>query len=268
MGADVPSVRLVRAGSRTEARGNGRWVARSPRPCGAVLPLSSCLPPNIAARKGSALNLTTPLAESIQRFAEVSARLGDVFADREEVLGTEGLDEAAWIKLEHGWAQRLQALDGEALARRFGEIYEAAQRRARTPATEAPDPRFLTTTAQPWRAEAAAVSLDVSVDAPALSCPPDRKAAPIPLRAEPRPPLPDETDATAELSVYRPEPALPFAPSCACNEQRARPIADLPPALLFRSARKGRWHRFDPQTGEPLPAPRWVDDPEAPKKLA
>lgn len=64
---------------------------------------------------------------------------------------------------------------------------------------------------------------------------------------------PEHLAATADISAFVPRAATPF-------------VASAPPAP---SAPRRRLIRFDPQTGQPLPAPMWVDlppEPEASKK--
>lgn len=103
---------------------------------------------------------------SIERFAELSARLDDPFADRQAVLRAAGLNEGRWGDIVQRWSTRLRASEGAVLATRFGDGYAAAMRHQLPPARElAAEPtgqRFLSTTAQPWRAEAASVGTGLS----------------------------------------------------------------------------------------------------------
>lgn len=193
------------------------------------------------------MNRAAVLIDSIDRYAELCARLDDVFASRAATLSAAGLDEQAWTALCAQWAERLCATTGAAFAERFGDIYSATRRDLRAPAllgTAARDPRFVSTEAQPWRAEAARVSLDATGSAPPLEIP---DAVPALRRIHEPPILPadgDATERTIEVPVYaqRP-PVLPF--------QRARPISR-------------RLHMFDTQTGLPLPKPLWIDDAGTP----
>ncbi len=178
--------------------------------------------------------------QTLERFAAICAQLDDGFADRALLLVTAGFDESSWKRLEEAWTTQIMEDSDSALSRRFGEAYAAARRPgAGTPtptALLAPGPRFLNDQVQPWREEAAAVSLDASGVAPALlsQCRLDEPPCRPAFSAT------DATESTMEVPVFaqRP-PVLPFVPP-------------RPPCR--------RLHRFDSQTGLPLPTPLWIDD--------
>ena len=247
------------------------------------------------------MSMHTPHNESIERFAQLCALLNEGFADRALVLASAGLDDSSWKQLESRWMTQIaQSTDGS-LARRFGEAYTAA----RAPSTDAPNhvevpasaPRFLNIEAQPWRTEAAAVALDAFGAAPPLLSFADEDTEEglwptrQPLSAA------GDLDLTAELVSCRPGPVLPFRPSqgkddesgvravsapCRAHDSLrvALPPSDTtvelsqrashPPALPFAPAGHPvrRFHRFDSQTGLPLPIPHWVDDAADPTKSA
>src|SRR6478609_8285318 len=100
--------------------------------------------------EGSILNRAAVLTDSIDRYAELCARLDDVFASRAATLSAAGLDEQAWTALFAQWAERLCAIDGAAFAKRFGDIYAATRRNLRAPellGTAAHDARFMSSEA-------------------------------------------------------------------------------------------------------------------------
>ena len=242
-----------------------------------------------------------PHNESVERFAQLCALLNEGFADRAIVLASAGLDDNSWKQLESRWMTQIaQSADG-ALARRFGAAYTAA----RAPSTGAPNHvevsasalRFLNGEAQPWRTEAAAVALDAFGAAPPLLlfADEDTEESLWPTRQ----PLSAarDLDRTAELVSCRPGPVLPFRPpqgkedesgvravSAQCRADDSHPVALPPsdatvelsqrpthtPALPFAPAGHPvrRFHRFDSQTGLPLPIPHWVDDAADPTKSA
>ena len=219
--------------------------------------------------------------DSIERFAELSAHLADGFADRPSILASADLDETAWRRLEAHWLRRLDA--EPELRDRFGEAYAKAR-------------CSLTTSAEPRSGEAGghrgpspevaapgSAGNDAKLNLPVLL---DEDTDPSPSPC----PQPDPADRTLEVPAYRPEPALPFAVAPArtpeLSERRpGTPILPPPPAsggasraddmtletpafredrppLPFTSAPPGkRLAHFDSQTGQPLPAPTWIDAP-------
>ena len=70
---------------------------------------------------------------------------------------------------------------------------------------------------------------------------------------------PQHLSGTADISAFVPRAATPFAARPA-----PPPPAPPPPAAAQLAPRK-RLIRFDPQTGQPLPAPIWVDLPPEPE---
>lgn len=134
-------------------------------------------------------------SNTIEQFAELMVHLTDPFADRQLVLASAGLDDAAWDELVAWWSGRLEpgGKEAEELARRLAEEYArvrraAADRQSHNAASNpARDPRFLSPVAQSWRSEAAAVPLGASAgDAPPLAKPTDvahlpRPGSPLPM---------------------------------------------------------------------------------------
>lgn len=229
---------------------------------------------------------------SVHKFAEIMARLADPFADAGDVLSAAGHDASSWAGIEREWTERIQQdATGE-----FGAAYGAAFSRAsarqqREVINQAPteSARFLNSAAQSWRHEAAGVLLDAHGEAP-------------PLRGSLKPDPTEDTwprepnfDHTAELRVHPSSPALPFPSFIEADESGARPAGagrrideapirpvldatertmDIPPfavsvpALPFTAEHQPcrRLHRFDTQTGLPLPIGHWVYDPKDPTK--
>lgn len=240
------------------------------------------------------MNRATVLTDSIDRYAELCARLDDVFVPRAATLGAAGLDEQAWISISAEWAERLCASEGAALAERFSEVYAATRRRLRAPALlGAPegDPRFMSTEAQPWRAEAARVSLDATGNAPALQTPDAEDTWPSAhandarsdalatvelgrlLPFTKRAALPFRTAGPSEESSVRRVPAVrriyepPIRPEVDATDSTERTIevpvfAQRPPVIPFKPLLPSdrRLHRFDTQTGLPLTNPVWIED--------
>lgn len=201
--------------------------------------------------------------ESLVQFAQLCAALDNGFGGRAGVLAAAGLDEAGWQRLCDDWLPQIAAPD---VAVSFTRAYEQARREQPIPAdsepmrgdvtlTEADDEDTLVDANGPVLVEPdVTVSVAFPLAGPAL---PFRHAsfgqadafAPPPV--EPVRGLPptdgDAVDATLEI-VGAPLPAhaaLPFPQ---------------PPA----NSRRQRLLRFDPHTGRPLAAPRWVDDPDPP----
>lgn len=151
--------------------------------------------------------------ESVESFAELVARLDDPFADRDQVMARADLDERGLQALYARWGTRLQD-DGEAV-QRFARTYARARGAQSAPAALAADhdPRFLSQVAQPWRDDAAAVSIAVSGDAPPLSgTSAATSAAPRTHREPERFAGWDRADETAELRLDPTESTLPFQP--------------------------------------------------------
>jgi aryl carrier-like protein len=169
--------------------------------------------------------------DTIERFAELSARMEDPFADEEKVLREAGLDSMQWDAAQARWTKRISssAADAEDLSRRFGAAYVAAKERlaGRTgegvPPTVPDVPGFLSAEAQPWRAEAAAVGFGAAGEAPPFAPPPPpqpagssvadtlESGAPLPVPALPfRAPPGASPGDTLELGAVLPLPAMPF----------------------------------------------------------
>lgn len=112
---------------------------------------------------------------SIDRFAELSAEVDDLFADRAAVLAHAGLDDAAWMRLNEHWLVAFREPEGDHRAARFAEVFARTKARLVAGSSEAfaaaeaipGERRFLSVEAQPWRTEAAEVG-----NAPASSPPP------------------------------------------------------------------------------------------------
>lgn len=238
--------------------------------------------------------------ETITRFAELSARLNEGFADRTRVLETVGLDESTWARFESQCATALAEDIDNVLALRFSDAFAAergilALRRSST-VLPACDPRFLNNDAQSWRQEAAAVPLDASHVAP----PPlffgdedteDPAWASLQVLS-----VAGDMDRTAEFAARRPGPVLPFSSARGIEESGVRSVpvargAEPPsrlalappdttvelatnaarvPALPFAAPGSPgrRLHSFDSQTGQPLATPYWAGDAADPTKSA
>jgi hypothetical protein len=185
--------------------------------------------------RSAALSDTT-----VERVAEILATLADPFAARDTVLASAGLDAATWERMERECTERVQQDTSGALGLIYAEAF------ARTKAGQftherAPqldhDSRFLSP-AQPWRSEAAAVSIEAPGEAPRLLSPSCNDTLPSAQASIAESGL----DATAEITLGPRRAVLPFDPP--------RPAC--------------RWlHRFDTQTGLPLLNPIWIDDATA-----
>ena len=176
--------------------------------------------------------------ERVQRVAEIVAALANPFAARDTVLASAGLDNATWVRMECECTERLQQDTSGVLAAIYAESFARTKAgrfaRARDPLRHN-DPRFLSP-AQPWRNEAAAVSLDACGEAPRLLSVVENDTRPLARAAT----AATDLDATAEIALGPPRAALPF-------------VQPAPPGR--------RLHRFDTQTGLPLSKPIWIDDP-------
>lgn len=182
--------------------------------------------------------LSTPPPLSIERFAEVTAQLSAAFADPGAVLGQAGLNAERFRQVEAYWAARLGEAGSEPVRARFASAFAEARLGAASvegqPISTERDARFLSEHAQPWREEAASVPLCAEGAAPPNA---ERVSAIVESSA----------DRTIECPAYpAPGPVLPFVESA--------------PASPLR----GRLHRFDPQTGLPLPVAVWVELPQMP----
>jgi hypothetical protein len=149
------------------------------------------------------------IVENIERFAELCAWLDDPFTDRSAVLRALGLDAARWRRIEDQWMARLINPAAEALVLKFGDVYASTRTSlmcapADTPAPAAPDPRFLSAEAQPWREEAAQVGKVVE------DAPPTVRSTPPPAAAPPRAPGAPPHAGTLDVDMRRLRPALPF----------------------------------------------------------
>src|SRR5262245_21587850 len=119
-------------------------------------------------------NITrSDLESSIETFATLLGRLSLPFADRQHELAMVGLEsEVEVTRLETSWAERFtSSSEAEKLVNRFAEAHESARKVGSVEPQKSlaeSDPRFLTPEAQAWRSEAAAVSLNVSAEAPPL----------------------------------------------------------------------------------------------------
>jgi hypothetical protein len=218
--------------------------------------------------------------QPVQRFAEIMAALSDPFANRAAVLSTTGHDAASWASVEHAWTARLaQDTTGE-LTRAYAEAFSRAAARNDGVQRSPVDPRFLGA-AQPFRAEAAAVQLSASSAAPPRldsrdhevwprETTPANRTAEIPcLRRAPvlpfQAPRPEEASGIrrtpAPRRVHEP-PIRPPPVAGATTESTMEMPALAPPAAAPPSPRPpgGRLHRFDSQTGAPLPSPFWSED--------
>jgi hypothetical protein len=181
--------------------------------------------------------------DSLTRFAALAAHLGEPFADRPALLLAAGLDERRWAEQVEQWSARLNADASGELHRCFAEAYaRALAPRGLAPARR--DPRFLGDEVQPWREEAAAVGAVESGSAP----PP---LVPCNAPCSPQHPRDVSGEQTQECPIHTPAGSvLPFDRASASSAGAPFPGR--------------RLHRFDPQTGLPLPAPVWVDLPLSP----
>jgi hypothetical protein len=153
--------------------------------------------------------------DTIERFAELSAQQDDPFADADAVLRAVGLDEDAWEIIERRWMERL-ASGGpgvEGLSERFGEVYAATRQRLSVGTLAGPVPdtlptgaAFLSSEAQPWRAEAAEVGRHLAVEVPPLMA---TGGTTPPATVLPRVPA-SSCAETLESPTGLPIPALPF----------------------------------------------------------
>lgn len=171
--------------------------------------------------------------DTVERFAELSALQDDPFAEQDEVLRAAGLDDETWEAIEKRWMDRLSSggSDVEELTGRFGKTYSETRQRLAigvaagpVPDTQPTGAGFLSTEAQPWRAEAAEVGRDVAPEAPprvahtvrsvadTLDCP---TCLPVPLLPFHSAATPSHAapDATLEPGAHLPLPALPFGPA-------------------------------------------------------
>ncbi|AUX35240.1 MULTISPECIES: hypothetical protein [Sorangium] len=185
-----------------------------------------------------------------------------------------------------------------AIAYRQAQTARRARAGGEDGAPRAEDARFLSRDAQPWRAEAAQVAL-VPSSAPSPPEPPaapaQRAVAASTATDEAGPANAAASSAggqweTSTLPVFSPEPSAPVLPFISPEAPRASPpppgprspLAGLPfqprpaaeiaippqpaaPEHLDGAAPapgappRKRLMRFDPQTGQPLPYPVWVD---------
>lgn len=160
---------------------------------------------------------TASVASSVELFGALLGRLSLPFADRGHELAAAGLgSDAALARTQAEWIARFTGGDEQARAlwTRFAAAHEAARTGA-TGANASPsvaaDSRFLTPEAQPWREEAAAVSLAVGQGvAPPLARAPAVEAAPPPAVAPPPPSLaePNVDETCTAIPIYT--PPLPF----------------------------------------------------------
>jgi hypothetical protein len=226
----------------------------------------------------------------VRRVAKIMATLADSFAARDSVLASAGLDHATWARMETECVEWLQEDTSGVLRAIYAESFARAKAggsaRERAPQLHH-DPRFLSA-AQPWRNEAAAVSIDASGEAPRLL-----SVAEDDTWSSRRASIATgDLDATAELALGPRKPTLPFVVAgiggdsairrvpapCRIHEPPIRharhPSADAEntmevrlsaprhAVMPFASSRPpyGRLHRFDTQTGLPLPNPIWIED--------
>ncbi len=198
---------------------------------------------------------TTALAHNIERFAQLCALLDDGSVRRAAVLDAAGLDETTWCQLRVAWLPRLAAGDALALALRFGRAYAHARRQAGKPAVP-----------EPWPAELVAEDTDVDA-APPVPEPDDPTemtvAGGFPLAG---PAVPFRSPPVGTTAGLERLPSPPSRAQAAAIEPAERTL-EVPvlataerAALPFRPTPGRRLHRFDSQTGLPLPVPIWVDE--------
>lgn len=225
------------------------------------------------------MNLRPNALDSIERFAELCRRLGDAFTARAVVLAEAGLDEASFVAIEQAWMRRL---DGE-LAEQFIAAFSAGE----------PGPKASDQGADPWRRAAQSVPLLYAGEACMRVVSTPVVAAPTPVSPS-LPRAPFDVDRTQELPIGAPSPSTPFRAGAVRELEppawhRAPDAMNTPfpessdldrtqtclldmrhlPALPFKQAPsepppQKRLHRFDPQTGLPLPVPVWVELPRKP----
>jgi hypothetical protein len=235
----------------------------------------------------------TASLESIEGFAQLCARLKDDFSSRAAVLSSAGLDEASWTRIEAYWLFQLAGNEPD-LATRFAAIYGKETRRDATTepgqALGGKEPGVAVTSVFPWLAEVRAVGLATTGEAPPLQQAPSWAEDTQPGQGRSTV-LPDDDHTLAALPILR-NAVMPFAPERSQVGElgtAAPPSAHRAPlplnegentldcplfpetrsALPFQQAPNvpppvKRLHRFDPQTGLPLPAPVWVDLPLSP----
>jgi hypothetical protein len=206
---------------------------------------------------------TTALAHNIERFAQLCALLDDGSVQRAAVLDAAGLDEATWCQLRMAWLPRLAAGDALALALRFGRAYAHARRQVGKPALP-----------ESWPADLAAEDTDVDA-APPVPKPDDPAkmtvAGGFPLAGPAVPFRSPPMGTTAGLERLHSPPSRPQPAATVESAERTVEVAVLATAeraavLPFRPTPGRRLHKFDSQTGLPLPVPIWVDEPPAPSR--
>jgi hypothetical protein len=200
---------------------------------------------------------TTALAHNIEHFAQLCALLDDGSVQRAAVLDAAGLDETTWCQLRVAWLPRLAAGDALTLALRFGRAYAHVRRQAGKPPLS-----------EPWPAELAAEDTDVDA-APPVPEPDDPTemtvAGGFPLAG---PAVPFRSPPMGTTAGLERLPSPLSRPQAVANVDPAERTLEVPvhaaaarSVLPFRPAPGRRLHRFDSQTGLPLPVPIWVDEP-------
>jgi hypothetical protein len=201
--------------------------------------------------------------EPVERFAVLCAALEDGFAVRADVLAAVGLDEAGWQSLRDQWLPYLATTDAPDFALSFTRAYGRA-RQHRAPKAAERGQRDVALT------EGDADDTLVDARCPALDDPDVTAAVAFPLAG---PALPFTRAFFGQPAVAlgppeAPEPAHRLPPghghpvdatlevSCAPLAADAALPFSHPPA----TGRRQRLVRFDPHTGHPLAAPRWVEE--------
>lgn len=195
---------------------------------------------------------TPSFADSIERYAELCARLDTAFRDRGATLAAADLDESRFIGLQAQWTAQLLSPTGPEIADRFGAAYAAA-RRALASSDLKPEEE------DTWPSDPAREDRTEQI-----RCLPHTPV--LPFR---RPPAPAESSVRLSPAPRRiHEPPIRPAPRDAddCGTTMEVPVFAQPPQVLpfVEKASPVRWlHRFDTQTGLPLPAPRWSEEAPA-----
>ena len=215
-----------------------------------------------------------PLPEcTIERFAELSARIDEGRAPRASILEAAGIEEITWAHVERHWLMRLFAGDDHDLAARFGTMYGrtkytlASFSRTESPSPASEEKRPATTVddtlpsgvapapgvddtlrdeVDPAAPSPASVAVDASTATDGTSAVPEAAAAPALGQQSPGGDAADLTLECAPDAGVR--HVLPFVAHVSAVEAA-------PPGQ--------RWAYFDTQTGQPLPVPVLVDGPGA-----
>jgi hypothetical protein len=213
-----------------------------------------------------------PARSSIEHFAQLCALLDDGPASHAEALAAADADETRWQASCEAWLPRLAAGDAPELAVRFSRAYAIARHwhAGHLPLPSVPEAARVPGT--PGVAPASSKELVLEIDADDTvpgSAPPGALDADV--AAESAPPTAESAPPFTRVDMLLPpaprEPAaardaLPATtdPADATLESAQAAVALFAPRPAATGWRQ-RLARFDTQTGQPLPEPRWVDEP-------